>query len=56
MRGVLAAAITELLELEATGGRLLVLRRRVIALFALTALQCHNFTHFLILPDSNLKG
>jgi hypothetical protein len=49
--GVLAAAITELLELEAAGGRLFVLRRRVIALFALATLQCDNFTHLLILPD-----
>jgi hypothetical protein len=32
--GVLAAAIAELRELQATGGRLLVLRRRVIPLFA----------------------
>jgi hypothetical protein len=49
--GVLAAAITELLELEAAGGRLLVLRRRVIAFFALATLQCDNLTHLLILPD-----
>ena len=56
MRGVLAAAITELLELETAGGRLFVLRRRVIALFALTALQCHNFTHLLILPDFFPQG
>jgi hypothetical protein len=48
---VLAAAITELLELEAAGGRLLVLRRRVVALFALPALQCNNFPHVFILPD-----
>jgi hypothetical protein len=43
---VLAAAVTELLELEATRGRLLVLRRRVVPLLALGALQCHNFPHF----------
>jgi hypothetical protein len=48
---VFAAAITELLELEAAGGRLLVLRRRVVALFALSALQCDNFPHLFILPD-----
>jgi hypothetical protein len=48
---VLAAAITELLELKAAGGRLFVLRRRVIALFALATLQCDNFTHSFILPD-----
>jgi hypothetical protein len=49
--GVLTAAITELLELEAACGRLLVLRRRVVALFALSALQCNNFPHLFILPD-----
>jgi hypothetical protein len=48
---VLAAAITKLLELKAAGGRLLVLRRRVVALFALPALQCNNFPHLFILPD-----
>jgi hypothetical protein len=47
VRLVLAAAVTELLELEAAGGRLLVLRRRVIPLFALSALQRNNFPHFL---------
>jgi hypothetical protein len=36
--GVLAAAIAELGELKTAGGRLLVLRRRVIALFALRTL------------------
>jgi hypothetical protein len=51
MRGVLSAAITELGELETFGGRLFVLRRRVIALLTLAALQCDNFTHLLILPD-----
>jgi hypothetical protein len=42
---VFAAAVTELLELEAASGRLLVLRRRVIALLALGALQCNDFPH-----------
>jgi hypothetical protein len=56
MRGVLAAAITELLELETASGRLLILRRRVVALFALPALQCNNFPHFLILPDFGSRG
>jgi hypothetical protein len=46
VRLVLAAAVTELLELETARGRLLVLRRRVVALLALSALQRHNFTHF----------
>jgi hypothetical protein len=46
VRLMLAAAVTELLELETAGGRLLVLCRRVIPLLALSALQCHNFPHF----------
>jgi hypothetical protein len=49
VRLVLAAAITELLELQATSGRLFVLGGRVIPLFALGALQCNNFPHFLFL-------
>jgi hypothetical protein len=43
---VLAAAVTELLELETASGRLLVLRSRVVPLLALGALQCNNFPHF----------
>ena len=46
VRLVFAAAVTELLELETACGRLLVLRRRVVPLLALSALQCHNFPHF----------
>ena len=46
MHMVLAAAVTELLELETAGGRLLVLRRGVIAFLALSALQCDDFPHF----------
>jgi hypothetical protein len=49
---VLAAAVTELLELETTGGRLLVLRRRVVPLLAIRALQCHDFAHLFILPHT----
>ena len=45
VRLVLAAAVTELLELQTAGGRLLVLRRRVVPLLALSALQCNNFPH-----------
>jgi hypothetical protein len=45
MRLVLAAAVAELRELKTLGRRLLVLRRRVIPLLALSALQRHNFTH-----------
>ena len=52
---MLAAAVTELLELETAGGRLLVLRRRVVPLLAHSALQCHNFPHLLILTDSELR-
>src|SRR3954449_3783017 len=55
VRLVLAAAVTELLELQTAGGRLLVLRRRVVPLLALSALQCHNFPHLLILTDSGLR-
>ena len=55
MRLVLAAAVTELLELETAGGRLLVLGRRVVPLLALSALQCHNFPHLTILTDSELR-
>ena len=49
VRLVLAAAVTELLELKTAGGRLFVLRRRVIPLLALSALQCDNFPHSLTL-------
>jgi hypothetical protein len=42
---VFAAAVTELLELQTASGRLLVLRRRVVPLLALSALQCDNFPH-----------
>jgi hypothetical protein len=55
MHLVLAAAVAELLELETAGGRLLVLRRRVVPLLALSALQCHDFPHFLILTDSAIS-
>jgi hypothetical protein len=48
---VLAAGIAELRELQATGGRLLVLRRRIVPVFAIGALQCDNFAHFFILTD-----
>ena len=46
VRLVLAAAVTELLELETARGRLLVLRSRVIPLLALGALQVNNFSNF----------
>ena len=46
VRLVLAAAVTELLELQTAGGRLLVLRRRVVPLLAHRALQRNDFPHF----------
>jgi hypothetical protein len=48
---MLAAAIAELRELQTASGRLFILRRRVIALFAYRALQCHDLTHLFILTD-----
>jgi hypothetical protein len=53
VRLVLAAAATELLELQTARGRLLVLGRRVIPLLALGALQCNNFPHSKILPANS---
>ena len=38
VRGVLTATAAEFLELQPLGGRLPVLRRRIIPLFAVTAL------------------
>jgi hypothetical protein len=52
---VLAAAVTELLELETAGGRLLVLGRRVVPLLALGALQCDDFPHLNFLPVISLQ-
>jgi hypothetical protein len=51
VRLMLAAAVTELLELKPTRSRLLVLRRRVIPLLALGALQRNNLAHFSILSE-----
>ncbi len=55
MLPVRAAALAKLRELETPSGCLLVLRRVVVALLALGALQCHNFPHPLILSDSTLR-
>jgi hypothetical protein len=44
MRRVLAATIAELLELQPFRRRLPVLGRRIIPLFAITALQRNNFS------------
>ena len=48
---VLAAAIAELRELQTASGRLFVLRRRVIPLFAFRTLKGNYFTHKSILTD-----
>ena len=45
------ATLAELGKLQTASGRLLVLGRCVVALFALGALQCHDFPHLLILSD-----
>jgi hypothetical protein len=43
--GVLAACVAELGELEAAGGRLLVLGGRVVAVLALGALEGDDLAH-----------
>ena len=45
MRSVLAAAVTELLQLKAAGDRLFVFRRRVVPLLTIRALHCDVFPH-----------
>ena len=42
---VLTATLAELLELEPSGGRLLVLGGRVVPLFAIAALSSYDFSH-----------
>jgi hypothetical protein len=47
MRRVLAATAAEFLEFQSLGRRLPILGRRIIPLFAITALQCNDFSgHF----------
>jgi hypothetical protein len=48
---VLAARIAKLRELEAASSRLLILRRRIVPVLALGALQCDDFAHLCILTD-----
>jgi hypothetical protein len=48
MRSVLAARIAELLRFDALGMLLLILRRCVVAIFAIAALQRDDFSHDLI--------
>ena len=47
MWGMLTAAIAKLGEFEAASGRLFILRRRVIPLFAFRTLEGNYFTHSL---------
>ena len=51
MCGMFAAAIAKLREFQTAGGRLFILRRRVVPVLALGALQCNNFAHLSILTD-----
>jgi hypothetical protein len=52
MQSVAAAATAELFELEPTGRVLFVLRRYVVALFALGTLQNNVISrHFVLLPS-----
>jgi hypothetical protein len=53
---VLTAGIAELRELKPARGGLLVLRRRVVPVLALGALQCNNFAHLSILTDFTEKS
>ena len=48
---MLTAAIAKLGEFEAARGRLFILRRRVIPLFAFRTLEGNYFTHKSILTD-----
>jgi hypothetical protein len=48
MRGMLPARIAKLLRFYALGVLLLILRRRVVAVFAIAALQRDDFSHDLI--------
>jgi hypothetical protein len=49
VRRVLAARIAKLLGLQTVGVLLLVFRRRVVAVFAIPALQRNGFPHALSL-------
>ena len=44
MGGVLTATAAELLEFQPLGRRFAVLRRRIVPLFAITALHRNNFS------------
>src|SRR4029077_16084581 len=52
VRRVLAARVAKLFGLQTVGVLLLVFRRRVVAVFAIPALQRNGFPHnFVSLPD-----
>ena len=44
MRRVLAATVAELFQFQPVRLRLAVLRRRIVPLFAITALHCNDFS------------
>jgi hypothetical protein len=56
VRLVLAAAVTELLELETAGGRLLVLGGGVVPVLAGGTLQGDYFAHSVFLLTSELAS
>ena len=53
MRRVLAAELAELVHLDATCRRLLVLGRRVVPVLTITALQRNDFSHDSYFTFSN---
>jgi hypothetical protein len=52
VRRVLPAALAELLQFDAVRSGLAILRRGVIAFFAITALHCDDFTGHKTAPSS----
>ncbi len=52
MRRVLPATVAELAQLDPLGCRLAILRLRVIAFFAITALQRNDFPGHCLLPNA----
>src|SRR5215813_2156353 len=56
MRCVLAAELAELVHLDATSGRLLVLSCRVVTVLTITALQRNDFSHDSYFTFSNSCG
>ena len=56
MDRMVAARGAKLFQLQAVLILLLVLRRSVVAVFAVTALQCNNFAHILVAPAISPKS